>query len=87
MSFNIEIEIIESTSQEHKEAIEENLYDGVIRMGIFPRPKMGVKLLNGTIIFIENVLPLQMFDKQQHHAIALVSYWEHDDDELNKSKS
>ena len=76
MSFNIKVEIFENTPEEHKKIIEENLYDGVIRMGVFPRPKMEIELISGAIILIEKVLVLQMFDRQECQAKVLVSYWE-----------
>lgn len=71
MEYLIQIAIAEGTDEVTRRRIKKNLHGDTLRLALFPMAKMPVRLLDGSEIVIEKVLPLQK-ENLKPDAIALV---------------
>ena len=61
MSYIVKLQLSQHAEQdeERRTAIEENLREGTIQLKVFPKPRMEIRLSNGTHIEVNKVLVLQ----------------------------
>ena len=75
MTYIVEIKIAEDVDEFSQERIKKNLIDGTIRIAALPKLNSPVGLADGTVIYFEKSMLLQLTDSQNYHALAVARPW------------
>ena len=75
MSYTVEVKIADDVDEFNREKIKKNLIDGTIRIAGLPKLREPVGLEDGTTIYFEKTMLLQLTNNQRNHALAVARPW------------